>query len=54
MPSAQVLESKKKIVADLTDKLQNAVACVIVKYEGITVEDDRTLPRKLAALYPRR
>ena len=47
MPSAQVLESKKKIVADLTDKLQNAVACVIVKYEGITVEDDTALRAEL-------
>ena len=37
MPSAQVLESKKKIVADLTDKMKNAAAGVIVSYQGITV-----------------
>lgn len=47
MPSAQVLESKKKIVADLTEKLQKASACVIVKYEGITVEDDTALRAEL-------
>ena len=40
MPSAKVLESKKQIVADLTDKLQNAVSGVIVNYAGITVEND--------------
>ena len=47
MPSAQVLESKQKIVADLTEKLQKASACVIVKYEGITVEDDTALRAEL-------
>ena len=47
MPSAQVLESKKKIVADLTEKLQNATACVIVTYQGITVEDDTALRAEL-------
>ena len=47
MPSAQVLESKKKIVADLTEKMQKASACVIVKYEGITVEDDTALRAEL-------
>ena len=40
MPSAKVLESKKQIVADLTEKLQNAVSGVIVNYSGITVEND--------------
>ena len=43
MPSAQVLESKQKIVADLTEKLQKASACVIVKYEGIKVSEDTEL-----------
>ena len=47
MPSAKVLESKKKIVADLTDKLQNAVSGVIVNYAGITVENDTKMRAEL-------
>ncbi len=47
MPSAQVLESKKKIVADLTEKLQGATAGVIVTYQGITVENDTALRAEL-------
>ena len=47
MPSAQVLESKKKIVADLSERMKNAVAGVIVKYEGITVEKDTALRAEL-------
>ena len=35
MPSAKVLESKKAIVADLTEKVKNAKAGVIVNYQGI-------------------
>ena len=46
MPSAQVLESKKQIVADLTEKMKNAAAG-IGKYEGITVEDDTALRSEL-------
>jgi large subunit ribosomal protein L10 len=47
MPSAQVLESKKKIVADLSERIKNSVAGVIVKYEGITVEKDTALRAEL-------
>ena len=43
MPSAQVLESKQKIVADLTEKLQNASSAVFVDYKGITVAQDTAL-----------
>ncbi len=43
MPSAKILESKKQIVADLTEKLQNAASGVIVNYSGITVENDTKL-----------
>ena len=43
MPSAKILESKKQIVAELTEKLQNAASGVIVNYTGITVEDDTKL-----------
>ena len=47
MPSANVLESKKQIVADLTDRIKNSVAGVIVKYEGISVEKDTALRAEL-------
>ena len=47
MPSASVLESKQKVVADLTDRLKASTAGVIVKYEGITVEKDTALRAEL-------
>ena len=47
MPSAKVLESKKQIVADLTEKLQSAVSGVIVNYSGITVENDTKMRAEL-------
>ena len=47
MPSAKVLESKKAIVADLTEKVKNAKAGVIVNYQGITVEADTALRKAL-------
>lgn len=47
MPSANVLEQKKKIVADLTERLKNSEAGVIVGYQGITVEDDTALRAEL-------
>lgn len=43
MPSAKVLEQKKAQVADLADKLGRAVSGVLVKYQGITVEQDTAL-----------
>ena len=43
MPNAKVLESKKAIVAELTEKLQNAASGVLVDYKGITVAEDTAL-----------
>ena len=40
MPSAKILESKKKIVSELHEKIMNATSAVLVDYKGITVEDD--------------
>ena len=40
MPSKKILEAKQATVAALAEKLKNAAAGVLVKYEGITVEDD--------------
>lgn len=47
MPSAKILESKKAIVAELTEKIKNAKAGVIVNYQGITVENDTALRKAL-------
>ena len=40
MPNAKVLEAKKAVVAELTEKLQNAASGVLVDYKGINVADE--------------
>ena len=47
MPSVKVLEEKKQMVADLTNKLKNATAGVLVDYQGINVEQDTKLRTEL-------
>ena len=47
MASNAILEQKKQIVSDLTEKLKAAVAGVVVDYKGITVADDTALRKKL-------
>ncbi len=47
MPNAKVLSEKQAIVADLTNKLQNAAAGVLVDYKGITVAEDTALRAEL-------
>lgn len=47
MPSAVVLEKKKQQVADLSERIKNSVAGVIVDYKGINVADDTTLRKDL-------
>ena len=47
MPSEKILEQKKAAVADLSEKMGRAAAGVLVKYQGITVEDDTKLRAKL-------
>ncbi len=47
MPSAIVLEQKKQVVAELTERLNNSVAGVIVDYKGINVADDTALRKEL-------
>ena len=47
MPSAKVLEQKKVVVAELTERLNNSVAGVIVDYKGINVADDTALRKEL-------
>ncbi len=43
MPSERILAAKQATVATLAEKLKNAQAGVLVKYEGITVEVDTAL-----------
>ena len=47
MPSVKVLEQKKAIVADLSEKFGKAASGVLVKYQGITVEQDTKLRASL-------
>ena len=49
MPSEKVLEQKKAAVEALADKMSHATAGVLVKYQGITVEDDTKLRAALRA-----
>lgn len=47
MPNAKILSEKQAVVAELTEKLQNAAAGVIVDYKGITVAEDTELRAKM-------
>lgn len=47
MPSEKILEQKKAVVAELSDRLKNSVAGVIVNYKGITVAEDTKLRKDL-------
>ena len=43
MPSEKVLQQKKDMVEQLTEKFQKAVSGVFVSYAGLTVEQDTKL-----------
>lgn len=47
MPSEKVLQQKQQLVEELSEKLKNAVAGVIVDYKGISVADDTKLRKEL-------
>ncbi|MEM1485002.1 50S ribosomal protein L10 [Oscillospiraceae bacterium PP1C4] len=47
MPSEKILEKKKQTVAELTSKLKNAAAGVLVDYKGISVTNDTKLRKEL-------
>ncbi len=49
MPSEKILEQKKQMVDTLADKMQKAVAGVMVDYRGLTVEEDTKLRNELRA-----
>lgn len=46
MPSAKALEQKQQTVVELTEKLKNAAAGVLVDYKGINVADDTALRKE--------
>lgn len=43
MPSKQILEAKKAIVEQLTEKIANSKTVILVDYRGLTVEQDTEL-----------
>ena len=47
MANDKIIAQKQATVAELKDKLQNAVTGVLVDYSGITVADDTALRAKL-------
>ena len=47
MPNAKVLSEKQAVVAELTEKLKNSSAGVLVDYRGITVAEDTELRAEL-------
>ncbi len=47
MPNAKILEQKKAAVESLTEKVNRSVSGVLVKYQGITVEQDTKLRAEL-------
>ena len=47
MPSEKILKQKEAYVADLREKMQGAVAGVVVDYMGINVADDTKLRKEL-------
>ena len=49
MPSEKILEQKKAVVESLADKMGRAASGVLVKYEGITVEQDTKMRAALRA-----
>lgn len=46
MPSAELLKQKEQFVKELSEKLKNSAAGVLVDYKGITVADDTKLRKE--------
>ena len=47
MPSKKILAAKQAYVQELNEKLNNAMAGVVVSYNGISVADDTKLRKEL-------
>lgn len=49
MPSNKILEQKKQVVQELTEKVKSAQSIVLADYRGLTVEQDTALRNALRA-----
>lgn len=47
MPSVKILEGKKQVVNELSEKIKGAVSMVLADYRGLTVEQDTDLRNAL-------
>ena len=47
MASQKVLNEKKEIVAEITEKIKNSESVILFQYQGLTVSDLSTLRNKL-------
>jgi Ribosomal protein L10 len=47
LPSNKILEQKKQVVTDLTEKIKSAQSIVLADYRGLTVEQDTELRNAL-------
>ena len=47
MASSKILEEKKTIVSEITEKLKNSESVVLFEYQGLTVSEVNELRRKL-------
>ena len=47
MANEKILNEKKQIVADLTERIKGATSGVFVQYTGITVSEDTALRSEL-------
>ena len=47
MASSKVLDTKKAIVKEITDKLKNSESVILFEYQGLTVSEVSELRRKL-------
>ena len=47
MASSKILESKKAIVSEITDKIKNSESVILFEYQGLTVAEISELRRKL-------
>jgi large subunit ribosomal protein L10 len=49
LPSSKILEQKKQVVQELTEKVKSAQSIVLADYRGLTVEQDTALRNALRA-----
>lgn len=47
MASAKILEGKKEVVKEITDKIKNSESVILFQYQGLTVSDLGILRNKL-------